>query len=532
MKLISALALVMLSFSGLAQDAFNYSLEINPITIDGLPGMHSYVWGQYEGKWLIIGGRLDGLHARQPFNSFPESQNNTDIYVIDINEQQFWSASLNSLPTALEEQLQSTNMCHVQVGDTLYLAGGYAYSNTSLDHITFPNLTTVNISGLIDAVVNGTDITSYFKQVESADFAITGGYLGQLNGTFYLVGGHRFDGNYNPMGMPTYTQAYSNQIRKFTIDNSGDQLSFVNTENVTDEVHLHRRDYNLVPQIFPDGTEGFMMSAGVFQVNADLPFLYTIDVNDDGYTPQTDFNQYLCNYHSAKAALYDSANNQMHSLFFGGMSQYYYQNGNLVEDQAVPFVKTISRVSRYADGSLHEFALPIEMPQLVGSSAEFIPNYMLPQYQSEIIKLSDISEDVVVLGHIYGGILSPSLNPFSVNQTSTTSASNVIYEVKLIRNDDVYVKEIDGVNSFDVSVFPNPVVEDLGVKMNLSKNAEVYYLVSDANGKLIANGLWKATKKGENQFVIPLEASLPSQTLTVSFVLDGKYYSIKKVVKK
>jgi hypothetical protein len=67
--------------------------------------------------------------------------------------------------------------------------------------------------------------------------------------------------------------------------------------------------------------------------------------------------------------------------------------------------------------------------------------------------------------------------------------------------------------------------------MNLSKNAEVYYLVSDANGKLIANGLWKAAKKGENQFTIALDASLPSQTLTVSFVLDGKYYSIKKVVK-
>ena len=193
MKLISALALVLLSLNSLAQDAFNYSLEINPITIDGLPGMHSYVWGQHEGKWLVIGGRLDGLHARQPFNSFPSSQNNTDIYVIDVNAQQFWSASLTSLPTALKEQMQSTNMCHVQVGDTLYLAGGYAFSATANDHITFPNLTTVNISGLIDAVVNGSAITSFFKQVESDDFAITGGYLGQLNGTFYLVSGHRFD---------------------------------------------------------------------------------------------------------------------------------------------------------------------------------------------------------------------------------------------------------------------------------------------------------------------------------------------------
>ncbi len=82
---------------------------------------------------------------------------------------------------------------------------------------------------------------------------------------FYLVGGHLFDGKYNPMGNPTYIQEYTNQIRKFAIDNSGSQLSYHNYSAITDPVHLRRRDYNLLPQIFPNGEQGGLtVSSGGF----------------------------------------------------------------------------------------------------------------------------------------------------------------------------------------------------------------------------------------------------------------------------
>jgi hypothetical protein len=152
------------------------------------------------------------------------------------------------------------------------------------------------------------------------NLAITGGQLGKIDDTFYLVGGQKFDGLYNPMGGHSFIQTCSNQIRKFTIDNSGSQLSYGSYDTLTDEVHLRRRDYNLLPQIFPDGFEGYTISSGVFQANADLPFLYPVDINASGYTPITTFNQYLSNYHSAKAALFDRSNNEMHSLFFSGMT--------------------------------------------------------------------------------------------------------------------------------------------------------------------------------------------------------------------
>ena len=57
----------------LSQNTFPYDVVLTPITITNLPGLHSYAFAQHNGKWLIIGGRKDGIHARQPFNAFPKA---------------------------------------------------------------------------------------------------------------------------------------------------------------------------------------------------------------------------------------------------------------------------------------------------------------------------------------------------------------------------------------------------------------------------------------------------------------------------
>lgn len=512
------------------QNSFDYTLELEDVTVPNLPGLHSYAYAQHNDKWLVIGGRRDGLHARQPFNAFPQAQNNTDIYVIDATGQQFWTASLTSLPTAIKEQLQATNMNFCQDADTLYIAGGYAFSTTENDHITFPNLTSVSVSSLINNIVNGSAITSDFKQITDTVFAVTGGHMAKLGDTFYLVGGHRFDRRYNPMGNPTYTQTYTNKIKKFTLNNSGNQLSYANLTAITDPVHLRRRDYNLLPQIFPNGDEGFTISSGVFQLGADLPFLYPVDITATGYTPVTTFNQYLCNYHSAFACLYDNSANEMHTLFFGGMSRYYYQNGTLIEDDQVPFVKTISLLTRIADGALHEYQLPLEMPGLEGASAEFIINENLPHYESDILKLSEIQQDTILIGHILGGIQSTSLNPFSNNQTNTTSASATIYAVKLIRNTPSGFHAIDGTNPFDISVFPNPAVNELEVTFDLKKDAAVTYYITNQQGQLIMQRQSISAKTGANTLHIELQNPVAQQTLFLTFIVDDKFYVTKKVL--
>ncbi len=528
----SVIFISLIQISIYAQSPFPYSIELEPVVVPGLPGLHSYAVAQHEGKWLLIGGRLDGIHARQPFRSFPASNNNDNIYVVDVGSGQFWSASLDPLATGIKEHLQSTNMNFIQDEDTLYLIGGYAYSASAQGHITFPDLTSVLISGLIEAIINGSDITPFFKQVSDDVFAITGGQLGKIEDTFYLVGGHRFDGRYNPMGNPTYTQTYSNQIRKFTFDNSGSQLSYQNFETLTDPVHLRRRDYNLLPQIFPDGTQGFTISSGVFQIDEDLPFLYPVDITENGYTPITGFNQYLSNYHSAKVCLYDSMVNEMHSLFFGGISQYYYENGELVQDDLVPFVKTISLLTRRGDGTLHEYQMPVEMPQLQGSSAEFILNRSLAHYDSEIIKLSEIDQDTFLIGHIFGGIYSPYLHPFSINLTDSTIAEPTIYAVRLIRQNTLDLLEIDGHNPYFVRVYPNPASTEAILEYTLPAPDVVQIILSNLQGAIIHQEHLDHRQSGSHRHILPLDPVYSSQTLILTMIFERKFFVTQKIMIK
>jgi hypothetical protein len=531
-RLLLLSSILFLSLLAGAQEQFQYDVALQPVAVPGLPGLHSYSVGQHDGKWLIIGGRRDGLHARQPFNAFPAAQNNTDIFVIDQAEGKFYSRSIASLPTSIAEQLQSTNMVFYQDADTLYLIGGYAFSATEADHITFPNLSAVHVSGLIDAVISGQAMDPFIKQIRHDNFAVTGGQMGKIGDYFYLIGGHRFDGRYNPMGNPTFTQTYTNQVRKFRINNSGESPAFFDYSATTDPIHLRRRDYNLVPQVFPDGSEGYTISSGVFQLNADLPFLYPVDITADQYIPRTAFNQYLSNYHSPKVGLYSAGTNDMFSIFFGGISQYYFEGGQLIQDNEVPFVKTISMVSRSSDGNLQEYQLPTEMPGLKGASAEFIHNTLLPRYSNGVIKLDELQGDTVLIGHILGGIQTNLQNPFSNNQTSQTAADNVIYSVSLIKNIQTGMQALKARNPFEIKVFPNPNSGSFSVSYLLWKPGSIEYFISDAKGQIIKQGSIDNQSIGAYEMTIETGPDVPSQMLTITLVFENRYFATEKIFKQ
>lgn len=54
-----------------------FEISIEPTTISGLGGLHSYAFGQHQGKWLLVGGRLDGLHQRQPWAQLRELEDDS-----------------------------------------------------------------------------------------------------------------------------------------------------------------------------------------------------------------------------------------------------------------------------------------------------------------------------------------------------------------------------------------------------------------------------------------------------------------------
>ncbi|MFT5724363.1 MAG: hypothetical protein ACI9JN_001482 [Bacteroidia bacterium] len=281
--------------------------------------------------------------------------------------------------------------------------------------------------------------------------------MNSLDDNLYLVGGQSFMGRYNPMAHNTYVQRYSDQIRSFTVNNSGSQLAYSNYAAVTDGAHLHRRDYSLLPQVFPNGSKGLIISSGVFQTTVDLPFLYPVEITSKGYTAVTRFNQYLSNYHSAHISLFDSANNRKHMLFFGGMSQCHYADTTLVQDDNVPFVKTTSRLTRSNAGVLKEFQLDEEMPKLHGAGSELIIAPSVPMFSENIMALSKLTADSVLVCHIVGGISSPTENPFTSNQSGSTLAETTVYEVYLVKDKNASIQPIDGTNPYRFNFSPNPI---------------------------------------------------------------------------
>src|SRR5690554_5961350 len=93
-KKIIVLGLLLISLNLFGQtDPFKISIE--PFSIEGLGGLQSYAYGQDNGKWLLVGGRLDGLHPRQPWAAFDVAGHNNQLIVVDPVSLQRWSVSLN-----------------------------------------------------------------------------------------------------------------------------------------------------------------------------------------------------------------------------------------------------------------------------------------------------------------------------------------------------------------------------------------------------------------------------------------------------
>ena len=480
-----------------------YQILLEPVTISGLTGIQSYAYGQHDGKWLIIGGRLDGLHRRQPFASFAESGNNKQLIVIDPVNLKKWNAPLTSLSIDLQEQLSSTNMQFHQQGNYLYITGGYGYSATLEDHTTYGKLTAIDVSNTINAIVNAASFASFFRQISDTNFAVTGGHLKKINDTYYLVGGQKFIGRYNPMGPdhgPGFFQQYTDQVRKFTMTDDGVNIRIKNYQAITDAQAFHRRDYNVVPQILPNRQEGLTLFSGVFQPTANIPFLNSVTLDGDDYKINQSFAQYYNHYHSAVLPMYSSKKNEMHNIFFGGISQYYDSAEVLVQNSDVPFVKTIANVIRDNAGKLAEYKLPLEMPSLSGAVAEFIPLPSIPHYANDVIKLDSIVEDRTLVGHIYGGISSTAANVFWVNTGKESKASSQLFKVYIIRNSTSTPGKLNtqSTNGLQLQVYPNTNEATLSIQFYLTGKSSVSLLIKDADGKIITNGILKKLSIGQN----------------------------------
>ena len=509
--------------------AQNFSISLHPKQINAMPGIQAFAFGQVNGQWILIGGRTDGLHRRQPFASFDAAGNNTTIYLVNPSTNTVKSASISALPTALQEQLQSTNMNFKQVDHLLYIVGGYGYSATAANHITYPHLTVVDLQGLATAINNAQPITPYFSQITDARFAVTGGHLEELDGTFYLVCGNRFDGRYNPMGNNTYTQKYTEQIKRFTVSTTPN-LSATWVDSITDAANLHRRDYNLTPQIFPSGKKGFTIWTGVFQPTADLPFLNSVDIVDNTHTVNNTFNQYLNQYHSAQLPIYSAKAKQMSTVFFGGIAQYYYDaNNQLVKDDNVPFVKTISVVTRVQDGIMTEKKIG-EMAGYLGASAEFIAHLASPYNTEGILNLDSITADSILAGYVVGGISSTAGNIFTINDGTQSTTNTTIYSVYLKPQTNATGVQVVMPQLFNAKVY-SPQDQQIFIELNNATAQEYSIWLTDITGRQLQGHTYKyTTTDGYN--LLKLETDPLAAGIYMVNIRCGQVYQSHKVLIK
>ncbi len=514
-----------------------FNLHIEATEIAGLPGLQSYAWGGSGGQWLVIGGRLDGLHRRQPWASFDEAGQNTFAYVVDPVGDRIWSRSVEELPAPIAEQLMATNPCFEQLGNTLYVIGGYGYSTVSADHITHPALTAIDLEGFMEAVRSGAALLPYVRQLQDEQFAVTGGHLNRIGSMWLLTGGQRFDGLYNPMGHPTHVQTYTDAAKRFRLYDSGSSLTVIHLPAYSDATLFHRRDYNILPQLFEDGRLGLTAFSGVFRPDVDQPFLNTVDLDSTGWAERAGFSQYLNHYHCARLAFYSASQHRMHNVFFGGIAQYTLDaGGNLIQDTDVPFVNTIARVTREADGTMAEYKLPQSMPELLGAGAEFIPVEGLPEAAPEILDLDALltsaGADSLLIGYIFGGIRSDAPNIFWSNEGELSHAESRIFRVWLkpgsaTGNDQLNAASQDGMQ---LQIYPNPNDGKFRAAFVLANDALVHLRVFSPDGSLLEDFDEQQLQAGAHELTLDLSAE--NASLFILELQAGEQHAVQVVVNK
>jgi hypothetical protein len=491
----------------------NFSIHVNPAFMPGIPNLHSGSFARYNNLWIFAGGRVNGLHGFFGPLAFPLSEANNAIWVYDPVTHQSWNTSLLSLPDSVREPIASSNMQFTQNDSMLYMVGGYGWKNDTSDFVTFPTLTAIHLPGIISVAQNGGNPADHIRTYRDYRLAVCGGEMEKIDSVYHLVFGHKFEGIYSRLQTGgVFLQKYTYQVRTFTITDNGQQLGIDHYQSITDSLNFRRRDYNLVPQIFPNAQFGLTAFAGVFQPGIDLPYHTSTDIVLGAATHNSSFNQNLSQYTCATLPIFDQTGNQMHTIFFGGMSKFFPDtNGTLMMDTLVPFVKTISRVTRDANGNMTEFALPEVLPELMGSNARFVPLSSTTLLNEKIVDLNAISGNTLV-GYIVNGITSPAAN-ISSSDPSLSWATSLVLEVyidKTITSAPLRVQE-----PWRFSVSPNP-----------SKNGRVQLQFEGEGRQVLSIEVFDKTgrKVMEDQSIRLNQQGRKNLTLDLGTPAAGLYY--------
>lgn len=481
-----------------------FQLKLQRLTTGSLPGLQSMIVVPFEDKLVLMAGRTNGLHGfpdqsrASASPAFPKQQANDRAFLVQQSTGEVLaSASVLGLPQNVAQQLTASNTQFAVSGDgVLYVAGGYGYAPTGQGMLTLQQVMAVSLSDLVAAIQkNALDAqfaqTSIYVGSHPA-LAITGGSMqpaAPLNQQgFLLIFGQQFDGAYSTGG-GVAVQSYSESVRQFTFTpgasgaTSGKPTGALTVNLVAIEPPLsrdrppedteqyHRRDLTVLTLLSPDGDERIAALGGVFVPGQMAGFVNPVLIDASATAPGFSLNvdkaatQWLSQYEAAALAVHSERDQVTYVTLFGGISQYYWQDGKLAHDapnfnisppvDGLPFINSVSTLKMLRTGTrqfLHDGQVfpPAGLEPVCGSAGSpapylgaetvFVPSpgALAPDGYIQL----DTLQQPTVVGYLVGGIAA--LAPYPGDQTC---ASASYYEVTLVPNEPTVSVQLQGATS-------------------------------------------------------------------------------------
>jgi hypothetical protein len=495
-KITTLLLIIFLKINSFAQfgQMPPFSISLEPVTGTNISGVHSFAFAQSGDKWLIIGGRTNGLHGLNSNDGFPSEFKNDKVIVIDTTTWQQYTADLNQLPWNIADPMRCNNMQYIQDGNYLYMAGGFGYDSIIDTYVTFPKLTAVHVDNMISAVMNAQPIASCIRQVIDTNLRVCGAELGKIGNDYYLCFGHDFEGTYADPPVPLFTQKYSEKIKKFNLTDDGTTITLNNFTYQTDTTNFHRRDLNMGPIVMPDGSFGLEAYGGVFKKDKNLPYREPITILSGLTSVNTSYQQVMSQYTCANIPIFDSLSGSMYSTFLGGISLYDYNPipGTISLDTLVPFINDVTTMTTHSWGGVEETILPVQLPGLLGANSKFVLNMNVAHYSNEVIRIRDLPNTKILAGYLLGGIRAHQGN------FGTSSANDTIYRIYLTPNNQpLEVNEITDIQN--IIIYPNPTHESTSLLFSLKNSGKVNIQLFDLSGKTILDIADTEMQKGNQK---------------------------------
>ncbi|MDG2279281.1 MAG: hypothetical protein P8L42_01480 [Flavicella sp.] len=446
------------------------------------PKLQSFAHGVDQNNWLLIAGTNEGLHnlnGNYASTSFLEKAFNQNIYVYDVSKDLSISITIEELEAIINSNFKSyssilkefitvfrnTNSLSTQVGEYLYIAGGYgpeSFTGKSENYITYNQIAQIHIPSLIALVKRDyviVDAKNLFAFGSHSNFAVTGGELLHFNDTFYLSFGQNFGAT------AQQGQKYADAVYPFTLTPSFVKYGLLinmQCSAISDVEYptlpssdtssiFRRRDCPIVPSLYKNPTNnkienGLAVFAGVFKAGfppaawSDAIYIHPTFKNNSNakrYTQDSAYNQNNYNvYTCPNFSLYESKDGKdiQHTFLIGGIG-----NGKLGFTNTALHIQTnMAELKSTSSVIENVFDNPIADKKYFGSEAVLIPNNKLVRFKnsetsssSEIIDLKETLEldSNIKIGYIFGGIESDKKNP--QGGQGNTQASNKIWKVSV-----------------------------------------------------------------------------------------------------